>query len=193
MCIVSFIFTRCQLSCPRISSIMKSLQEKLAGSSVLLVSLSVDPEHDTPEVLADYAGRYGAFPDRWWFRTGPRTVIYNLIGHKFKLSVMPNPSPAPEGEGEAIAHSDRLALLDRGRVVGLFVATPGHSTTSSPGPGEVRSLGGPRPCPRSTPASTPFAHAFSFWAGASFAGSRATMKPGSHCRRREGNPRLLAR
>lgn len=120
VCIVSFVFTRCQLSCPRISSIMKSLQEKLKGSSVLLVSLSVDPEHDTPQVLDEYAQRYGAIPDRWWFLTGPRSVIYDLIQQKFKLSVMPNPAPAPEGQAEAIAHSDRLALVDRGRIVGLF-------------------------------------------------------------------------
>ncbi len=120
VCIVSFIFTRCQLSCPRISSIMKSLQEKLEGSSVLLVSLSVDPEHDTPRVLDEYARRYGAFPDRWWFLTGPRAVIYDLIQRRFKLSVMPNPSPAPDSGAEAIAHSDRLALVEHGRVVGLF-------------------------------------------------------------------------
>ena len=49
VCIVSFIFTRCQLSCPRISSVMKSLQPPLEGSDVLLVSLSVDPDHDTPD------------------------------------------------------------------------------------------------------------------------------------------------
>ncbi|MGC8640369.1 MAG: SCO family protein, partial [Isosphaeraceae bacterium] len=119
VCIVSFIFTRCQLSCPRISSIMKSLQEKLEGSSVLLVSLSVNPEHDTPLVLKEYAQRFGALPDRWWFLTGPRDLIYDLIQHKFKLSVMANPAPAPDG-GEAIAHSDRLALVDHGRIVGLF-------------------------------------------------------------------------
>ena len=53
--IASFIFTRCPLSCPRITTVMKGLQERLAGTDVQLVSLSVDPEHDTPEVLADYA------------------------------------------------------------------------------------------------------------------------------------------
>src|SRR5271157_3439596 len=65
VCIVSFIFTRCQLSCPRISSLMKSLQPRLEGSNVLLVSLSVDPEHDTPEVLAGYARGFDADPKRW--------------------------------------------------------------------------------------------------------------------------------
>jgi protein SCO1/2/putative membrane protein len=116
----SFIFTRCPLSCPRISSVMKGLQEKLAGTSVLLVSLSVDPEHDTPSVLAEYASRFGADPDRWWFLTGERDSVYDLIQSKFKLTVIENPAPDPAGSTESILHSDRLALVDRGRVVGLF-------------------------------------------------------------------------
>jgi protein SCO1/2/putative membrane protein len=120
VCIVSFIFTRCQLSCPRITSVMKSLEGRPEGSSVLLVSISVDPDHDTPQVLTEYARGYGADPERWWFLTGPRPVIYDLIGRRFLLSVMENPAADPDGKGEAIAHSDRLALVDRGQVVGLF-------------------------------------------------------------------------
>jgi protein SCO1/2/putative membrane protein len=120
VCIVSFIFTRCQLSCPRISSVMRSLQARLEGSDVLLLSLSVDPEHDTPEVLAEYARRFEASPERWWFLTGSRPLIYDLIQRRFKLSVMENPAPEANVKAEAIAHSDRLALVVRGRVVGLF-------------------------------------------------------------------------
>ena len=116
----SFIFTRCPLSCPRISSVMKGLQEKLAGSHVLLVSLSVDPNHDTPAVLADYARRFGADADRWWFLTGDRASIYELIRDRFKLTVMENPATNPASPGESILHSDRLALVDRGRIIGLF-------------------------------------------------------------------------
>jgi cytochrome oxidase Cu insertion factor (SCO1/SenC/PrrC family)/uncharacterized membrane protein YozB (DUF420 family) len=118
--IASFIFTRCPLSCPRITSVMKSLQDRLVGSQVQLVSLSVDPDHDTPAVLADYARRFVADTDRWWFLTGSRPAIYDLIRGRFKLSVTQNPSPDPEGRTEAISHSDRLALVDRGRIVGLF-------------------------------------------------------------------------
>ena len=84
------------------------------------MSLSVDPEHDTPQVLDEYAKRFGADPDRWWFLTGDRAKIYELIQTRFKLSVMENPAPDPDGRSEAIAHSDRLALVDRGRIVGLF-------------------------------------------------------------------------
>nr|WP_303652823.1 DUF420 domain-containing protein [Paludisphaera mucosa] len=116
----SFIFTRCKLSCPRITSVMKSLQERLAGTDVQLVSISVDPEHDTPEVLRDYADRFGADPFRWWFLTGPRDAILAMIHDKFHLTAMTNPAPAADGSDEAVIHSDRLALVDRGKVLGLF-------------------------------------------------------------------------
>ena len=117
--IASFIFTRCPLSCPRISGIMQGLQSRLAGSDVLLVSFSVDPEHDTPDVLRAYADRYGAAPDRWWFLTGPKPVIHGLIRDRFKLSVMDAPGPVGS-DTEAIIHSDRLALIDHGRIAGFF-------------------------------------------------------------------------
>jgi protein SCO1/2 len=117
--IASFIFTRCPLSCPRISGIMQGLQGRLAGTGVQLVSFSVDPEHDTPEVLRAYADRFGASTDRWWFLTGSKPVMYGLIRDRFQLSVME--APAPTGsETEPIIHSDRLALIDHGRITGLF-------------------------------------------------------------------------
>ena len=117
--IASFIFTRCPLSCPRITGIMQGLQGRLAGTEVRLVSFSVDPEHDTPEVLRAYAERYQASPDRWWFLTGSKSTIYDLIRERFQLGVMEAPAPVGS-DTEAIVHSDRLALIDHGRIVGLF-------------------------------------------------------------------------
>ena len=108
--IASFIFTRCPLSCPRISGVMKGLQDRLAGTNVLLVSISVDPEHDTPAVLSEYAKRFGARPDRWWFLTGPKATIYGLIRDRLKLSLVEGMPADPETGTEAIVHSDRLAL-----------------------------------------------------------------------------------
>jgi protein SCO1/2/putative membrane protein len=118
--IVAFIFTRCPLSCPRISGVMRGLQERLAGTDVLLVSLTVDPDHDTRAVLSAYARRFRASPDRWWFLTGPKATIYALIQDRFKLSVMEQAAADPAMGVESIAHSDRLALVDRGRIIGLF-------------------------------------------------------------------------
>jgi protein SCO1 len=119
--IASFIFTRCPSSCPRISSLMKSLQGSLAGTGVRLVSLSVDPEHDTPAVLADFARKFGADGHRWWFLTGSKADVYNLILERFQLGVAESSSAEQQQGAEAVSHSARLALVDRGnRVVGYF-------------------------------------------------------------------------
>jgi uncharacterized membrane protein YozB (DUF420 family)/cytochrome oxidase Cu insertion factor (SCO1/SenC/PrrC family) len=119
--IASFIFTRCPSSCPRISSTMRGLQVRLVNTKVRLVSLSVDPEHDTPAVLSDYARKFGADEDRWWFLTGPKADVYNLILHKFLLGVAESSSADLQAGAEAVSHSARLALVDRGnRVVGYF-------------------------------------------------------------------------
>jgi protein SCO1 len=118
--VASFIFTRCPLSCPRITSVMKDLQRRLAGTSVLLASLSVDPEYDTPSVLSEYARKFAAAPDRWWFLTGSKLQIHELVEGRFKLGLQ-EASPAEKAAGsEAITHSDRLALVEGGHVVGFF-------------------------------------------------------------------------
>ena len=121
--IASFLFTRCRSSCPRIAAVLKGLQARLAGTGVRLVSISVDPEHDTPEVLGAFADRYRADPDRWWFLTGPKAEIYDLILKRFQLGVA-EAGPEDQAAGaEAVAHSTRLALVDRGNmVVGYFDA-----------------------------------------------------------------------
>lgn len=128
----AFIFTRCPSTCPKISTVMKGLQSELLGTGVRLVSISVDPEHDTPEVLSKYADGLGADKRRWYFLNGPRTMVYNLIRDGFKLPIEPA-SPEEQAAGaEAVFHSSRLALVDRGnRVVGFY---------DSSDPDEIRAL-----------------------------------------------------
>ena len=58
---------------------MKSLQQQFHGTNVLLTSITVDPEYDNEAVLSEYAQKFGALPDRWWFLTGPKATIYGLI------------------------------------------------------------------------------------------------------------------
>ncbi len=128
--VASFIFTRCPSSCPRITEVVRGLGAgPLKDTAVRFVSVSVDPDHDTPAVLDAYARARGADPDRWLFVTGPKADVYRLILERFHLPVAENPDAAPaEGAGadpragaEAVAHSDRLALVDRGnRVIGVF-------------------------------------------------------------------------
>jgi len=99
---------------------MKGLQDRLAKSTALLVSISVDPDHDTPAVLTGYARRYGARPDRWWFLTGPKSSTYEFVQNRFKLGLVETTASDRASGAEAVLHSDRLALVDRGRVVGFF-------------------------------------------------------------------------
>lgn len=119
--IAAFIFTRCPSSCPRISAVMKGLQDKLRATDVRLVSISVDPDHDTPEVLAAYAKNFGADPDRWHFLTGPKAEVHRLILEGFRLPVADSDADAIRAGAESVAHSARLALVGRGnRIIGFY-------------------------------------------------------------------------
>jgi protein SCO1/2 len=119
--VASFIFTHCPLSCPRITSVMKGLQAKLAGTRVQLVSISVDPDRDTPGALTEYARTFGADADRWWFLTGAKDDLTRLITGGFKLGLSTATGAEPQAGAEPITHSDRLALVDRNnRIVAYF-------------------------------------------------------------------------
>jgi protein SCO1/2 len=113
--VADFIFTRCGISCPRMTALMVMLGEALADDSrIHRVSVSVDPEHDTPEVLQAYAGSFGVTDDRWLFLTGDRETIYPLMIEGFKLGVDASPPPGMASEEEPILHSTRLVLVDGG-------------------------------------------------------------------------------
>lgn len=85
--IVNFVFTRCPTVCPVTSMKMQRLGEKLADDGVRLVSFSVDPEHDTPPVLAEFAARYRAEAPRWRFLTGPRGEVERAVEDGFKIAL----------------------------------------------------------------------------------------------------------
>ena len=118
-----FIFTNCAGPCPRLSSHMADLQRALESyPEVRLVSFSVDPERDSPEVLTRYAARYAADPERWLFLTGGKQRMYDLIAKGFLLAV-DDGSVAPGGEPGPgiITHSLKFALVDRqGRIRGYY-------------------------------------------------------------------------
>lgn len=140
--IADFIFTQCVDACPLMSATMARLQSEFVNEPDLrLVSISVDPEYDTPAILARYATQFGADPDRWYFLTGEKKTIYRLVREGFKLAVQdpddpqafhapagqtvlqmlsrwvdPEPARAHEGHShrqQPVIHSDRLVLVDR--------------------------------------------------------------------------------
>lgn len=134
--IANFIYTHCPDTCPLQSAQMARLQADFAAEKDLrLVSITVDPERDTPPVLSQYANRYGADPDRWLFLTGEKAAIYHLAQDGFRLSVVdpeerktssrffePESVFAHHGEtGKQFIHSSRFVLVDRqARIRGYY-------------------------------------------------------------------------
>ena len=117
--IADFMFTRCVAVCPMMSMRMAELDRELPAE-VALVSITVDPEHDTPEVLARYAERFEA-SQRWSFLTGDPEAIYELSLDGFHLAVDPDPPPEMASDEMPILHSTRFALVDaRGRIRGYY-------------------------------------------------------------------------
>jgi protein SCO1/2 len=110
--VVDFIFTRCPSSCPRLTARMAELQSRLAGdrSDVQLVSFSVDPENDTPQVLSRYAADAHADPARWWFVTGGATDVENAVVGGFKMSAAKIAKSAGDYE---VVHGEWFVLVDR--------------------------------------------------------------------------------
>jgi protein SCO1/2 len=116
--VADFIFTRCAVYCPRLTARMKELRQSLPPR-VKSVSFSVDPDYDTPEVLAEYARKWGIEGREWLFLTGERETIWNLIRDGFLQPV----EETPEVEASPILHSNRFVLVDaRGRMRGLYDA-----------------------------------------------------------------------
>lgn len=147
--IADFIFTRCSGVCPVLSARMADLRRAVHrhGLRTRFVSFTVDPVHDTAEVLRTYAGRYEAGDD-WLFVTGDRGVMYDLISLGFRLSVADrSPSQDASDAAELITHSDRFVLVDAaGRVRGYY-----HGTDARVVPKLLADLRAIQPDDRRTP------------------------------------------
>ncbi len=113
--VVDFIFTRCQGQCPLLNTKMAEVKRDLGVvKGFKFLSISVDPKHDRPKVLAAYAAKLGASPSEWIFGTGGKKEIDALIRDGFKLA---------GGNGDTIAHSPRFVLVDgQGRIRGYYQA-----------------------------------------------------------------------
>ncbi len=113
--IVNFIFTTCAGPCPIMSRQMASLHRSYKlEDNVRLVSISVDPEYDTPPVMTKYAARYGADTDYWYFLTGLRENIHALAVRGFKIGSIEEP----------VFHSTKFVLIDKqARIRGYYEGT----------------------------------------------------------------------
>ncbi len=96
----SFFFASCPGFCAKMNQAVASLQQELASQDVTFVSITVDPERDTPEALQRYANEYKADAERWLFLSGDLRYA-EAVGDAFRVVVV------------ARDHSDRLILVDR--------------------------------------------------------------------------------
>ena len=102
--IADFFFTTCSDICPMMTKHLSSIHQSLKiEKNVFLVSFTVNPEHDTPEVLAEYAKKLKADTKKWFFLTGPRDKITEIAVKSFKLGSMDEP----------VFHSSYFTLVDR--------------------------------------------------------------------------------
>ena len=113
--VADFIFTTCAGPCPVMSSEMAVVhQEFIEDEKIKTVSYTVNPDYDTPEVLADYAERYNANTEQWHFLTAPYEDIQSIIVNGFKMGDME----------EIVFHSTRFALVDKEmNIRGYYIGT----------------------------------------------------------------------
>ena len=117
--VASFMFTSCPTTCPGLAERLKKVQKRVRGlgQKIAILSISVDPDWDTPEVLNKYARKHKANPYIWSFLTGERNELKDLLVNGFKV---------PMGDKEAvqgsvgleevtlmdIVHTEKLVLVD---------------------------------------------------------------------------------
>ncbi len=110
--VAGFIYTICPGPCPLVTRNMAVAQQLLSGTGVEFVTITVDPDYDTPVVLKEYAKKFGVDESNWHFLTGPRQQVYKVIQQGFFLVVAPADASMISETGPVV-HSTRIAIVDR--------------------------------------------------------------------------------
>jgi cytochrome oxidase Cu insertion factor (SCO1/SenC/PrrC family) len=120
--VADVIFTRCAGPCLKMSRQMKQLQESLpAKSHAKLVTLTTDPDFDTPPVLKKYAQRFGADGNRWLFLTGTKQQLMSLEIDSLKLTAIEKKPPERDSPVDLFIHSTIFVIIDKGaQLRGVF-------------------------------------------------------------------------
>jgi protein SCO1/2 len=119
--IANFIYTSCPATCSTMTSRFQELQSALRKTpDIKLVSFTVDPKHDTPEILKTYADRNFAKPDQWFFLTGDANTIYKLAREGFLLSFAEVMDEKEKIEFGPYTHSTKFAIVDPNGVVRAY-------------------------------------------------------------------------
>jgi protein SCO1 len=119
------IFTRCPGPCLKMTRQMKELEKAIpTGSDVKLVTLTTDPDYDTPAILKTYSGRFSADSNRWTFLTGKKEEIRKLGIDSLKLTAVEKKPEEREETNDLFIHSTIFVLVDRkGQLRGVFQTT----------------------------------------------------------------------
>jgi len=112
--VADVIFSRCPGQCHQLSQQLREVQRQLpAGSPVRLVSLTADPEYDTPSVLARYGRRYGYDTNNWLMLSGSKSELYRLATNGLLFSVLEQPEGRRASLDDLFIHSTAFAIVDR--------------------------------------------------------------------------------
>ena len=107
--VASFIFTKCSGICPIMMGQMHQLQSEFTDHELRFVSITVDPEYDTPKVLAGFGSQHGVDSNRWLFLTGNKEAVFKIARNGFRLTT----EDSQENQDEQILHSPHFVLIDR--------------------------------------------------------------------------------
>ena len=120
--LADIIFTRCPGPCARMTRQMADVQQALPkNSTAKLVSLTTDPDFDSPEILAKYGARFGADSNQWQFLTGTKLEIAGLAGDSLKLTALEKPAEERTSADDLFIHSTIFVLVDRqAQLRGIF-------------------------------------------------------------------------
>ena len=118
--VADFFFATCQSICPKMSSQMSIVQSAFKDDNdVLLLSHTVNPMHDTVEVLNAYAQSYGAIKNKWHFLTGAKKQIYDIAYKDYLVNALED-----DGSEEGFLHSELFILIDKQkRIRGIYDGT----------------------------------------------------------------------
>jgi protein SCO1/2 len=105
--IVNFFFTSCKGPCPALMLKIRRILDATECKSAHFVSISVDPENDTPDVIREYAHSRGLLDEKWSIITMPEDDVINLLNEGFRLGT----------GGDIVNHSTRIVIMDsEGRI-----------------------------------------------------------------------------
>lgn len=118
--VADFFFATCQSICPKMSTQLVNVQKAFAkDDSVLILSHTVNPMHDTVDVLKGYADSYGAIKNKWHFLTGSKKEIYDMARYSYLVNALED-----DGSAEGFLHSELFVLIDaKKRIRGFYDGT----------------------------------------------------------------------